>query len=139
MENKIKHVGVVQSVEGECVKVRISQMSACATCKVSNQCHTSESKDKIIDVYTNPGLFTPGDNVIVLASSRVGFISVVLGMLLPMLLLLAVLFSLIAIGYSELTASLASLASLLPYYLLLLVFRRQVNRKISFEIEKLDV
>ena len=52
MENKIKHVGVVESVVGECVKVRVVQSSACASCKVAKQCNTSESKEKIIDIYT---------------------------------------------------------------------------------------
>ena len=72
MENKIKHVGVVESVVGECVKVRVVQSSACASCKVAKQCNTSESKEKIIDIYTKDNRYSAGDRVNVMASYNVG-------------------------------------------------------------------
>ena len=52
MENKIKHSGVVESVNDGCVSVKIIQSSACAICKAAKQCHASESKEKIIEVFT---------------------------------------------------------------------------------------
>ena len=135
MENKIKHVGIVEAVEGECVKVRISQSSACASCKVSKQCNASEKKDKTIDVYTaNPG-FIVGDKVVVTASFGVGGFAVLVGMVIPMLVVLVMLFLLIAVGLSDLAASLLSLVSLVPYYLLLVIFRNRINRKVTFDIE----
>ena len=46
MSNKIKHAGVVDGVEGECVRVRILQSSACSACKVAAHCNASETKEK---------------------------------------------------------------------------------------------
>ena len=127
MENKIKHVGVVESVVGECVKVRVVQSSACASCKVAKQCNTSESKEKIIDIYTKDNRYSAGDRVNVMASYNVGFLALSLGMLVPMLLMLVVLFAMLA--------TLGALLSLAPYYFLLFMFRGRINRKVTFDIE----
>ncbi len=136
MENKIKHVGVVETVDGECVRVRIVQSSACAACKAAKQCQASESKEKTVDVFTgNSNIFQKGQQVTVMASYSVGWYAVTLGMIIPMFLLIAVLVSMTAAGCGEMKAALASLLSLIPYYLILYIFRKQVNRKVTFNIE----
>ena len=48
--NKIKHTGIVDGVEGECVKVRILQASACSACKVAAHCNASEMKEKMVEI-----------------------------------------------------------------------------------------
>lgn len=136
MENKIKHPGVVQSVDEHCVKVRIVQSTACASCKISKQCNSSESKEKIIDVYLNNTDFKPGEKVTVLASSGVGFFAVFLGVLLPMSAVVIVLFVMLAWGCGELVSSLCSLSSLVLYYLLLFAFHGKIDSKVNFQIER---
>ncbi len=136
MGNKIKHVGVVEAVDGECVRVRIVQSSACAACKAAKQCQASESKEKTVDVFTgNSNIFKTGQKVTVMASYGVGWYAVTLGMIIPMFLLIAVLASMTLAGCGEMQSALASLASLIPYYLILYIFRKQINRKVTFNIE----
>lgn len=136
MENKIKHVGIVESIKDDCVKVRIIQSSACSACKAAKQCHASESKEKIVDVFTeNSNEFIKGQNVIVMASYNVGLYAVTLGMVFPMVLMILVLLSMTLFGYSEMTAAIVSLSSLIPYYVLLYLFRCQINRRVTFSIE----
>ena len=74
MKNEIRHLGVVDTVDVGLIKVRITQTSACSSCKMSGNCNASESKEKVVDVYCDNhyGLKT-GDNVIVIASQRTGF------------------------------------------------------------------
>ena len=51
MNNQIiSHDGVVQSVEGECVCVRILQSSACAGCAAKQMCSSAEAKEKLVEV-----------------------------------------------------------------------------------------
>ena len=50
MSTDIKHCGVVDEVEDGCVKVRIVQSSACASCKVASHCNASENKEKVVEV-----------------------------------------------------------------------------------------
>lgn len=138
MENKISHIGIVESVDGECVKVRIVQSSACASCKAAKQCNASESKEKIVDVFTGDAPeYEKGQNVTVMASYDVGLVAVCLSMLVPLALITVVLFSMTAMGFGEMTTALVTLSSLVPYYIILFLFRKQINRKVTFGIEKL--
>jgi sigma-E factor negative regulatory protein RseC len=74
MRETITHQGVVESVEGEHVRVNILQVSACSSCKARSLCTTSESKEKIIDVY-EPGAaekYRRGDAVNVCGTLSMG-------------------------------------------------------------------
>lgn len=51
MKNEIRHLGVVDTVDVGLIKVRITQTSACSSCKMSGNCNASESKEKVVDVY----------------------------------------------------------------------------------------
>ena len=51
MVNKIKHLGIVENIDGLRLKVRIVQSSACSACSVRGHCTASEQKEKLIDVY----------------------------------------------------------------------------------------
>ena len=137
MENKIKHVGVVESVNGGRIQVRIIQSSACASCKAAKQCHTSESKEKVVDIYSDDTEYVIGQRVMVMASYKVGLVAVSLAMLVPLVLMTSILFLLAACGYDEITAAVVSLLSLIPYYIILFIFRNQINKRVTFTIEKL--
>lgn len=72
MNHKIRHEGIVDSIEEECVHVRILQTSACASCKVAGYCNAAEAKEKIVDVFQTKGSsLKVGDAVTVSASGDV--------------------------------------------------------------------
>lgn len=137
MGNKIRHVGIVESVAGDNAKVRIVQSSACELCKAARLCHASESKEKIIDVYTDTTKLKKGQKIMVVASYNVGLVAVSLAMLIPLFLLLAVIAVCSALGYSEMTSAVFSLMALIPYFVILFLFRKQINRKVTFNVETL--
>lgn len=137
MNTEIKHSGVVEAIEGDCVKIRIVQTSACVSCKVAGHCHASDKKDKIVDVYgADASGLNIGDEVMVVASDKMGWFAVLLSFIIPFVLLVAVLFAVIALCGDELVAALASLFSLVPYFILIYLFRGKIRDKISFRIEK---
>lgn len=139
MENKIKHVGIINSIDGEHIKVRIVQASACASCKAARLCNASESKEKTIDVYANDAnKYVIGQDVMVTASYNAGMTAVTIGMIVPMGLLIVALSIMTAAGFSEIMAALITLAVLIPYYAILFLFRNQINKKFSFNIERTE-
>ena len=72
MSTKISHSGVIESMEGNSVHVRIVQTSACAACKVAGYCNAAESKEKIVDVTpVDISLYKVGQVVTVSASGQV--------------------------------------------------------------------
>lgn len=137
MSNKIKHAGVVDGVEGECVRVRILQSSACSACKVAAHCNASETKEKIIDVMdTDASHYQKGDQVMVVADTAVGFRASLYGYLLPLILMVVTLVGVLAATHSEGLAALSALGILLPYYVLLFLMRNKLRNRLSFTLER---
>ena len=136
MSSNISHSGVVESIEDGCVHVRIVQTSACSACKVAGYCNASESKEKLVDVYTaDTQRYSVGQAVTVMASRQVAAHALLLGFGLPFLVLVGVLVVVLQMTGNELWAALAGLLSLAPYYLLLYFFRNWLRDKLSFWIE----
>lgn len=136
MNNKIKHTGIVDSVENGCVKVRILQSSACSGCKVAAHCNASETKEKMVEVVvsdTHP--YKKGDSVTVVADASVGFRASLYGYLLPLLLMVVTLIVVLATSHSEGMAALSALGILIPYYLILYVFRNRLKKRLQFALE----
>ena len=137
MCNKITHSGIVKSIADGCIKVQIVQTSACAACKVASHCNASESKVKIVDVFTrDTNIYQIGQEVTVWASKDVANRALLLGFGAPFLLLICVLMIALKVFGDEGLAALAALASLVPYYLALWVMKDRIQRQISFNIGK---
>lgn len=138
MSNKIKHAGVVDGVEGECVRVRILQSSACSACKVAAHCNASETKEKIIDVMdADASHYQKGDQVMVVADTAVGFRASLYGYLLPLILMVVTLVGFLAATHSEGLAAVSALGILIPYYVLLFLMRNKLRNRLSFTLERL--
>ena len=136
MSQKISHAGIIESIQGDCIKVRITQTSACAACKVAGHCNASESKVKIVDVLgCDTAKYAMGQEVTVWASRDVANKALLLGFGIPFLLLLGVLVTVLYLTNNEGVAALAAIGSLLPYYFLLWLRRNSIQRGISFQIE----
>ena len=137
MSQKISHAGVIESIEGDSIKVRIVLTSACAACKVAGHCNAAESKVKIVDVVgADATRYQLGQEVVVWASKDVANKALVLGFGLPFLLMIAVLVIVLHVTDNEGVAALSALGSLLLYYGLLWLRRKSIQRGISFQIEE---
>ena len=137
MSNKISHPGVIDRIEGDCVKVRIIQTSACAVCKVASHCNASESKEKLVDVFgCDTAKYSTGQEVVVSASKEVANRALLLGFGIPLLLMVAVLLIVLRWTGDEGIAALASLGALIPYYILLWLLRDSIRQQVSFRIEE---
>ena len=137
MSQKISHSGVVERIEGDCIKVRIVQTSACAACKVASHCNAAESKVKIVDVFgCDTANYSMGQEVTVWASRDVANRALLLGFGVPFLLLVCVLLIALRLTANEGLAALCVLGSLVPYYFALWLLRNRIQRGISFQIEE---
>lgn len=135
MNNKIKHSGIVDSVKEGCVKVRILQSSACSACQVADHCNASETKEKIIDVMTSEyAHFNEGDSVVITADASVAFTASLWGYLLPLAVMVITLIAILSVTHSEGAAALSALGILIPYYLLVFLFRKRIKKRLSFEL-----
>lgn len=137
MKDTIEHLGVVESIDGMHISVRIVQTSACATCVAKSHCNASESKEKIIDVYTaESASFKLGDTVKLFGSTTMGMQAVLWAFGVPFLVILVVLVVCQAVfALNDLYAGLFALAGLVPYYGILYLLRDKFANKFSFKIK----
>ena len=124
--NKIKHTGIVDGVEGECVKVRILQASACSACKVAAHCNAS----------ADAASYQKGDSVVVVADASVGYRASLYGYLLPLVTMVATLIAVLATTHSEGMAAVSALGILVPYYVVLYLMRNRLRNRFSFKLER---
>jgi sigma-E factor negative regulatory protein RseC len=137
MADVIKHDGVVDSIEGNCIHVRIVQASACAACGAKSLCSAAESKEKIVDVYgVDITAYQVGQRVMVEGAAAMGMKAVRLAFLFPLVLLVAAvaLVMWLADG-NEALAALAALLVLTIYFLLLFANKKKLAREFTFTIK----
>jgi len=137
MSNKITHSGIVESIENDCLHVRILQATACGSCKAASHCNASERKEKVIDVYgiADPSAYRVGQQVNVVASNKTGMNAVLLAFGVPFLILILVLFGGSYWIKNEGVLALLSLVCLIPYYLILYMCRDKLRYKFNFHVE----
>lgn len=130
----IDHKGTVKENSGKSVTVSISATSACSGCHARGSCFSHGYEEKIIEVIGSYQV-KPGDNVTILMIQSMGYKALFLGYILPFISLLTVLITLVSFNIPELTAGLISLSVLLPYYLILLCFRKRLNEEFTFTLK----
>ena len=136
MNQRIRHSGVVESIEEGCVHVRIVQTSSCAACKVAGYCNAAESKEKMIDVYCDAVAdFKVGQQVTVSTSGQVAVKALLWAFGVPFVLLLAMLILVLLLTGNEGWAALSALAILVPYYAILWLLRDKMREQLAFTIE----
>lgn len=131
----IRHEGVVDSIDGQKVTVRILQASACSGCQASRICRAAESKEKLVDVeMSGAESLSVGQKVTVAVQERLGMAAVLLAFGLPLLLLFVALAVAMRITGSEQIGALASFAVLVPYYIVLFLLRNRIRKDFGFRI-----
>jgi sigma-E factor negative regulatory protein RseC len=136
MSQLIEHNGIINSIEGNVVQVSIIQLSACSGCHAKGACSAADMDEKIIEVESNDSKLKIGDAVTILGQSSMGLLAVLLAFVIPFLLILISLFILRFYNLNELTSGIISVATLIPYYLILSLFNKKLKTKLQFHIKK---
>ena len=135
-QNLIDHEGIIEHIEGDVAHIKINTESSCAACHAKGVCGAADQEEKFLDIPLDGKPYNQGDPVRVQVARHLGFRAVALGYVYPFLLLMAVLIGAIAFGINELSAGLYALLSLLPYYLVLYLFRRRIETTFTFSMKK---
>ena len=140
MAEVIKHDGIVDSIEGDCIHVRIVQVSACAACGAKSLCSAAESKEKIVDVYgADTEAYRVGQRVMVEGAAAMGMKAVRLAFLFPLLLLVAAIaVAMWLTSDNEAVAALSALLLLTAYFLMLFACKKRLLNEFKFTIREID-
>lgn len=133
----IEHQATVTAVSGKTVTVEITSRQACEACHLKDGCNLSEGKNKTLQIYApSSGRCRPGQKVTVYIEERSGWLAVFFAYILPLLLVLTALTAVWIFTDSETAAAVCGLAILVPYYLVLILFRKNFDRRFSFKIRE---
>ena len=140
MAEVIKHDGIVDSIEGDCIHVRIVQASACAACGAKSLCSAAESKEKIVDVYgADTEAYRVGQRVMVEGAAAMGMKAVRLAFLFPLLLLVAAIaVAMWLTSDNEAVAALSALLTLTGYFLVLFACKKRLLNEFKFTIRTVN-
>jgi sigma-E factor negative regulatory protein RseC len=132
----IIHPGVIENIQNNKIFVRILSQSACSTCHAKGACNVAEMKDKIIEL---EGLkdrqLKKGDEVMVRLDESLGKKAVFLGYVLPLLILVISIIVFISLLENEGLSALISILMLVPYYLVLYLFKKRLRSVFRFHLE----
>lgn len=138
MKETIEHQGVIASVEDRHVKVNILQVAACGECKARTLCSSSESKEKMIDVYEDDAArkYRVGEPVTVCGSLSMGKLAVRLAFGVPVLMIAVwMIVAMVWLKLGEL-AAVGILACLLTlYFYILYMNRERMAKRFAFWID----
>jgi len=134
----IEQKGIVESSGNGIVSVKIYQISACSDCNAKASCSLFGVGEKIIDVHDEKGVFRAGDRVGVTITQSVGTKAIILGYFLPFILLIATLVLFTLLRFREWQAGLLAMASLIPYYLIIYIFRSKLKKTFTFTLKRLN-
>lgn len=134
-ERQIEHRGIVKSVNANVVCIAISQDVACAACAAAQLCHSSEKQEKTIEIIAaDASRYAVGQEVTIVGNLGLGLRAALWAYVLPLILMMVVL-CFAASWYGTGVAALASLASLVVYYLILYMLRDKLQKRFQFHIK----
>ena len=135
-EETISHEGVITKITDDTLEIKITAMSACAACHAKSACTMSDQAEKVLTVPRPDGQeFHLFQKVNVIMAVGQGNKAAVLAYLIPIVLLLAVLFTCLGLGLGEGLSALIGIAALIPYYFVLYLRRDKIKRQFEYRIE----
>ena len=135
-EETVSHEGVITKITDDTLEIKITAMSACAACHAKSACTMSDQTEKILTVPRPENQeFHLFQKVNVIMTVGQGNKAAVLAYLIPIVLLLAVLFTCLGLGLEEGLSALICIAALIPYYIMLYLQRDKIKRQFEYHIE----
>ena len=135
MENKISHEGIITKIEDSNIEVKILSSSACASCNIKGACNMSEMQEKIITIPAPKDKnLSIGQEVKISMGLGQANRAVIFAYVIPLIILVAMIFILSTLKIEEGLNALISIGTLIPYYMILFLFRNRLKRKFEYEI-----
>lgn len=135
MKEYIKHKGIIVAQNSPTqYAVKIEQLSACASCHVASLCSAAESKEKIIEAISNKSL-PIGTTVTVYGKKTLGYKALAWAVIIPLFIVLITLPTATHFSQNELLGGMIALLVLVPYYTLLALMRKRIERVFIFYIK----
>lgn len=140
MENTVSHNGEIIRINDKSIDIKILSKSACAACHIKSACNMAEMQEKIVTLPNDQTQdFKVGDNVEISMSVGQGNKAMIFAYLIPAVILIAMIFILNACGLDQGLNALLSIATLVPYYVILYIFRNKIKEHFHYHLRKTNL
>ena len=137
MKGDISHKGRIVRMTPQVTTVAIEQHGACGSCHAAGLCGMADVTEKAVDLPTDPYAgYGVGDQVDLVLKASMGLKAVWLAYCIPLVVLLAVILGLIALGVGEVVAGVSGIGAVGVYYFLLWLFRDSLRNEYVFTIKR---
>ena len=133
----LEHKGKITKIENKTATINIEVESACASCHAKEMCTSLDKGTKQVFAEIDNEEFEEGEIVNVTIKESTGIKAVLLAYFLPFIFLTTTLILVLHFTESEALAGILSIAILLPYYFVLYLFRKKINKKFVIYVKKL--
>ena len=132
----IEHKGVIASISGNKLSIKILQESACSSCHAKGACMAADSKEKMVDITDFTGKYKINDSVIIEGKESMGYKAVFWAFVIPLLILvLTIVLATSVWKLGEMEAAITSIITLAPYYVILYLLRNKMANSFKFTIK----
>ena len=133
---QIEHRGVVERIMSHSINVSILQETACSACAAAQLCRSSDKKEKIVEIPCyDAAMYHVGQEVVIVGELGLGLRATLWAYVVPLVWMMAVLIGVSRLMGNEGLGALASLLSLIPYYIGVYLLRDNLQRKFAFNIK----
>lgn len=131
----VSHEGIITKINDDNVEVKILSKGACIACHIKSACNLSEIHEKniIIPKPENKD-FIIGQAVMISITIKQANKAVFFAYLVPAIIVISMISVLSTFHVKEGVNALISVGSLIPYYLILFLFRKKLKSKFEYEI-----
>lgn len=130
------HQGQVLKLHKGFAEIAIIPQQACGSCHARQFCSLSSSDHKVIEVPVfEKDQLSAGQEVTIVLSSRLGLQAVLLAYFLPFVVVMITLSGVWALTRNQLAAGLSAIGILIPYYLVLRLFKNRLKKVYEFRIQ----
>ena len=131
----IEHSGFISEISDSTVFVKIESASACSACHAKGMCSSSDKEEKIIEVERKSNqTYKIGQLVTIEMNQAIGTKAVLIGYFFPFLTVIIVFIIMMQLTENQGLVGIISLASLLPYYIIVSLFRNKHKKNFEFYI-----
>lgn len=138
-ENTITHEGIIEQITDEDLSVRLTRLPACGECHAKSLCSVPGADNSKMVIPGRHSGFSLGDRVYVSMAQSQGFKALLVGYFVPFIVVAITLTALSILQVQELVAGLISLATLIPYFFLIKIFRKKIESTLTFKVIKAGV
>ena len=135
MNDRVSHKGIITNISDDEVQVKILSKSACVSCNIKSACNMSDMQEKIISIpRPKDKNLSIGQEVVISMGLGQANKAVIFAYVIPVIILISMIFILNIFKIDEGINALISIGTLIPYYLILFLFRDKIKRKFEYEI-----